>query len=941
MPPSAMHLSKMPKTETMEGSRNIPIVGHIITDEDIGALTGTRLQTINLNKVVKLLTDPHSVMLYDRHIHALKKVVKYYSKGFVMKDLVPVFKILNVCADRIEEHPLYIEPMIDVLKLCSIPFLKEKSSDETSYEQIAIESVAQLGYLMRVASNEVRLQLCQTLVSFYCEKPPVQDVQRHKANNLTYNQKVVEKSDVSETLVKSLALLETDIDVKVAVLDVLQRLSKTSEQNCSNMLKANAAHRLCSRLMDYDPSGQTLFRSVDILWNLLEKGSQEEVANQLNNQPCISQIRDAFIHQLTQGYSHYDRQLRNDLMVLASLIATLCLDAPFVETGFVKQLALFATFQEVKSHNALVKHLKLLTNPEDFELKKLLLNIIVSLSKDPSVIPILSEGRVLLALFSYVRANENKTPPQEWNPAQFEEIQLHALSALSTLCPLMIEDYMMCQGSTRLLLLLEWCVGSGDDYGGCGNSYHGFGGYGNKRAQMRFCLRLVRSMVSTGQEVVLSDFTDQGAINQLTNILSNILKYKMSKRGKKEVEDAVDVEMQCDMLFILSSLCENDMHRKELYGQQGVDIAVEYLKTDPTLLTSGLGHHKLLLAAVDCVWCSIVGCYVTEDYFLEKEGVFLLIDLLETCPKKMHNLVLGCLLDLTENPKAIPHILAWRGKNDQSAAHLLCDIWRDEERAIGVKRESTGAIADIKRPLIGTMQEDCGIISLPANCPSQAIVDVSENMRAKIYALFCKIGFIELPGLTTEDHVTLTIIEHYLDFKLGEVWYEVIKELEQEGVKPITPDNEAIEAISRTLDDRAEHVLDVQKELLDAQNQQDLIDEQENYAEIRENHRQKEKAIKRFHEFVARTSNYMLLKAAKERQDLSVDASRVQNNYKSMDAFHSSELQHLMTTAFSGRNVTVESTPHAITGGPLAKYNPQTGTLTARSLKQKSKPTPV
>ena len=38
----------------------------------------------------------------------------------------------------------------------------------------------------------------------------------------------MEKSDVSETLVKSLALLETDIDVKVAVLDVLQRLSKTS-----------------------------------------------------------------------------------------------------------------------------------------------------------------------------------------------------------------------------------------------------------------------------------------------------------------------------------------------------------------------------------------------------------------------------------------------------------------------------------------------------------------------------------------------------------------------------------------------------------------------------------------------------------------------------------------------------------------------------------------
>ena len=59
-----------------------------------------------------------------------------------------------------------------------------------------------------------------------------------------------------------------------------------------------------------------------------------------------SQLRDAFVYQLTQGYSHYDRQLRNDLLVIATLIATQCPESPFVETGFAKQLTLFATFQE-------------------------------------------------------------------------------------------------------------------------------------------------------------------------------------------------------------------------------------------------------------------------------------------------------------------------------------------------------------------------------------------------------------------------------------------------------------------------------------------------------------------------------------------------------------------------------------------------------------------
>ena len=68
---------------------------------------------------------------------------------------------------------------------------------------------------------------------------------------------------------------------------------------------------------------------------------------------------------------------------------------------------------------------------------------------------------------------------------------------------------------------------------------------------------------------------------------------------------------------------------QELFGQSGVDVVVEYLRTDLGLLSSGLGHHRLLLAAIDCVWCTVVGCYMTEDYFLEKEGVFLLFDLLE------------------------------------------------------------------------------------------------------------------------------------------------------------------------------------------------------------------------------------------------------------------------------------------------------------------------
>ena len=72
----------------------------------------------------------------------------------------------------------------------------------------------------------------------------------------------------------------------------------------------------------------------------------------------------------------------------------------------------------------------------------------------------MSSGRLLLSLFSYVKANDALLPDL-WTPSQFEELQLQSLSALCTIAPLCINDYMTCQGNNRLLLLLDWCVGQG------------------------------------------------------------------------------------------------------------------------------------------------------------------------------------------------------------------------------------------------------------------------------------------------------------------------------------------------------------------------------------------------------------------------------------------------------------------------------------------------
>jgi len=69
---------------------------------------------------------------------------------------------------------------------------------------------------------------------------------------------------------------------------------------------------------------------------------------------------------------------------------------------------------------------------------------------------------------------------------------------------------------------------------------------------------------------------------------------------------------------------------QELFGgYDGVKVLVGCLKHDTAKFSSGLGHHRLLLAATDCVWCTVVGNNMVEDIFLENEGIFVLLDLLK------------------------------------------------------------------------------------------------------------------------------------------------------------------------------------------------------------------------------------------------------------------------------------------------------------------------
>ncbi|XP_027021008.2 cilia- and flagella-associated protein 69 [Tachysurus fulvidraco] len=869
----------------------------------------------DLPRVINLLQDPISCTLKDRHISALKRVTKRCQNGYYLRDLLDIFQILNICAEKSEEHPDYTSMLRDLVYICRFPFLKEKVSDEMNYARVVTDSLSQMGCLMRVSNAAVQEQICASIISLYSSDKAMHYENGVCGTSLVYRRELVERSGLAETLLMSLALLEKQLEVKLHVLQALQILSRASAVNCSLILKAEGAQKICFHMNEPDPSGQMLFRSTEILWNLLDNGSREEVTKQLSNMDCIMVLKEAFLHHLLNGLRHYDQQFRNDLLVITTLIAENP-SAPLIESGFAKQLVHFATVPELKSHNPLMRNFKLSFTNEDFEMKKLLLNLIVVLSRDLAAVQLFKECRVMLALMLLVRPGSSESrrsgkPQQNWTSVQQEELQLQALASLATVAPLMQDEYMACQANTCLLVLLDWCTQQEtDSVLGQGQGFHCIGGRSGRKAQMRYCLRLLRCMASLSNSLINQDLCDQGAISQLIGLLRLF-------QERNEEEDAVSLEIQTDVLVTLSSLCEGDMHRKELFGAEGVEMVVRYLQTDPVQLNSGLGHNRLVVSAVDCVWSCVVGCYTTEDLFLEKEGAFLLLDFIQSSPKSMNSVWLATLLELCDNPKTLPHIEAWKGKKGLTAQAMLLQLWRKEEAEIGVKRDQHGRIADETKPLLTVHQEQELLESVPENTPSRAVMDISENLRAKIYALFCRLGFEDPPGLTIEDSITLSIVRSYLDFKVAEVWSEVKAELELEGVRLVSPDAETLSSITQKSVEKAKHIFLLQKSIIDLKEQEDLQQEKHAYEEISLNHKQQELTAKSWENHVAKTSNYKILKEAKLLQQRSIESSRPKEKPEGF-IFHSTQIPGLQTTNFCGRVLAIDSTPTELTGGPLA-----------------------
>ncbi|KXS20311.1 hypothetical protein M427DRAFT_407175 [Gonapodya prolifera JEL478] len=143
---------------------------------------------------------------------------------------------------------------------------------------------------------------------------------------------------------------------------------------------------------------------------------------------------------------------------------------------------------------------------------------------------------------------------------------------------------------------------------------------------------------------------------------------------------------------------------------------------------------------------------------------------------------------------------------------MLLELWVEEEQRLGVREGRHGEVGEGGGVLRGEKQESIPPLDLEMaafftpdarahyddlDVASPAIAELQTNLRSKIYAVLSKLSFESLetavPSLTPEERVKLHLVTKYFDFKIGEVWTEIAEELEEEEVRPVTPDQECLD----------------------------------------------------------------------------------------------------------------------------------------------------
>ena len=418
--------------------------------------------------------------------------------------------------------------------------------------------------------------------------------------------------------------------------------------------------------------------------------------------------------------------------------------------------------------------LKQTDSEQDFEMKKIMWNILFHLSNnDANCLKAIVENRFIRVLVYYLR-EESTTSIKErkartiWNHNQLIELQVFALKMLFT-----------------------YSVISSDEF-------EKNDGYGT-------CLKLVQStqepqLFSASMSLLFNACTTETGIEQLSrdgcntiDIMLNIATHTM-----------LSIESRTDALHIIGTLCNNNNERNRSVFQQcgGIKKLMDMFD-----IKMSFGNDNILLVLIDCIRSCIMHSQVNASEFISMNGLYRLVRTLETGGQILQLPLLSCLIEFFGTGESvIEEVEQWKSVETAiTFPQLLLKLWR----SVSLPREQQPTTSNGGSP--STTNNDATTVDDDTQFPVKSVT-VHQNqliyqlipgfdmeLKRRIYHLFCLMGQDKNYDhtLSKDDQILLETVWQ-LDRHLVEgVWRTIVQELKQENIRPTTPDQTMIDNVFR------------------------------------------------------------------------------------------------------------------------------------------------
>ena len=309
---------------------------------------------VDYGKAIALMNGRHTRDMHDRHVSSLRKIAAANTQGFYLQDLASGVQLLKAAAQRLAEgNGEYEGPMCELLGSLSVPFQKTRSNDDLRYEadvlglvrmacDLAVEPWA--GPLLASGCLEMVLALAVP------PPPPASTAEALAREAMTLGPRM-ESIKVLRNIIKAGGVPSIASFVGRAVrAEVQQSRPGSSSSRAGSHLGAPpewerptvAAMRLLRALSREAEGSAALLGSPDLpavlsrlglplghpilsvtvetVWNALET-LPALAAQALCTRPTIGILMDLHQRSLSPNVSDADRELRNEVLVLATLMA--------------------------------------------------------------------------------------------------------------------------------------------------------------------------------------------------------------------------------------------------------------------------------------------------------------------------------------------------------------------------------------------------------------------------------------------------------------------------------------------------------------------------------------------------------------------------------------------------------------------------------------------